>query len=339
MAAPWYAVVLAAGKGTRMKSERAKVLHEVFFAPMVHHVLEALRPLPLAGTYVVTGHQREAVEAALASCGATFVYQETQGGTGHAVLTTEPALAGRQGTALILCGDTPLIRSETLQAMATAHEAGGSALTVMTTLLDEPTNYGRIVTDKVGRVVAIVEEKDATPEQRRITEINAGIYCVDMAFLFAALKGVGIANAQGEMYLTDIVAVANREGHRVNRYVCADPCEVLGVNSRVELAQAHAALQMRRNQELMLSGVTLIHPETIAIEGTVAVGRDTLIQPNVTISGRTEIGEGCQIDTAVVLRDCRVGAGAVIGPLSVLEGVSVGPGERIAPHTVRLAPC
>lgn len=333
MAAPWYGVVLAAGKGTRMKSDRAKVLHEVFFAPMVHHVLEALQPLALATTYVVTGHQREAVEAALAEYGPTFVYQETQGGTGHAVLATASELNGTQGTAVILCGDTPLIQTETLQGMMTAHEAGGSPLTIMTTVLDDPANYGRIITDKVGRVVAIVEEKDASPEQRQLTEINAGIYCVDIAFLFAALRQIGTDNKQGEMYLTDIVAIANREGHHVNRYVCADCSEVLGVNSRVELAQAHASLQMRRNAGLMLAGVTLIHPETIAIEGTATVGRDTVIQPNVTISGRSEIGYGCRIDTSVVIRDCRIGDGAVIGPLSVLEGVTVDAGACLAPRT------
>ncbi|MEW6595796.1 MAG: NTP transferase domain-containing protein [Thermodesulfobacteriota bacterium] len=334
MAAPWYGVVLAAGKGTRMKSDQAKVLHEVFFAPMVHHVLEALQPLALSGTFVVAGHQREAVEAALAPYAPVFVYQETQGGTGHAVLMTEAVLAGKPGTALILCGDTPLIRSETLQGMMLAHEAGGSPLTIMTTVLEEPTNYGRIVTDKVGRVVAIVEEKDATPEQRQLTEINAGIYCVDIAFLFEALKQIGTTNVQGEMYLTDIVALANHGGQRVNRYVCADCLEVLGVNSRVELAQAHTFLQARRNAGLMLAGVTLIHPETIAISHSVRIGRDTVIQPNVTISGETEIGQECRIDASVIIRNCRIGDGTVIGPLSVLEDVSVGPSERIAPLTL-----
>lgn len=336
MAAPWYAVILAAGKGTRMKSDQAKVLHEVFFAPMVHHVLEALQPLSLAGTYVVTGHQRIAVEAALAPYAPFFVYQESQGGTGHAVMMAEEQLASRQGTALILCGDTPLIRPSTLKGMVAAHEAGGSPLTVMTTMLENPTHYGRIITDKKGRVVAIVEEKDATPEQRRITEINAGIYCVEIEFLFAALKQIGTGNAQGEMYLTDIVAIANQDGYQVNRYVCADSFEVLGVNSRVELAQAHAVLQMRHNAELMLSGVTLIHPETIAIENSVIIGRDTVIQPNVTISGPTEIGQGCRIDSSVIIRGCRIGNGAVIGPFCVLNDVTVAPGERLPPHTLLL---
>lgn len=336
MAAPWYGVVLAAGKGTRMKSDQAKVLHEVFFEPMVYYVLEALRPLSLAATYVVTGHQREAVEAALASYSLVFVYQKTQGGTGHAVLMTEAALAGKKGTALIICGDTPLIRPETLQGMVAAHEACGSQLTVMTTVLSDPTHYGRIVTDKVGRVVAIVEEKDASPEQRQLNEINAGIYCVDITFLFAALRRVGSGNAQGEMYLTDIVAIANREGQRVNRYVCADPCEVLGVNSRLELAQAHAALQARRNTELMLAGVTLIHPETSAIAHSVTIGRDTVIQPNVTISGSTEIGQRCRICSSVTIRGCRIGNGVTIGPLSVLDNAIVAPNERVPPHSLLL---
>ena len=337
MATAVNALVLAAGKGTRMKSSKAKVLHEVFFAPMVHHVLEALLPLsPVDDIYVVTGHQHEAVASVLAPYGITLVHQQEQKGTGHAVLAAESVFCGKKGTILILCGDTPLIRPNTLQRMVEAHTASGGLLTVMTTQLDDPTHYGRILTDTKGSVVAIVEEKDASPEERRIGEINAGIYCVEVDFLFQALRQVGTDNKQGEMYLTDIVAIANREGYQVNRFLCEDAAEVLGVNSRLELAQAHEALQRRRNLQLMADGVTMLHPETVAIASAVTIGRDTVIQPGVTITGQSVIGEGCSIGPFVTIHDCRIGQGATVGSFCCLEGMTIAPGQKIPPHTVAL---
>jgi len=328
------ALVLAAGKGTRMKSNKAKVLHEVFFTPMLHHVLEALLPLAPARICVVTGHQHEAVAAALTPYDVTIVYQQEQKGTGHAVLVAETALRGKQGTVLILCGDTPLIRPATLSAMLETHAVAGGPLTVMTTVLDDPTHYGRICTDQEGKVVAIVEEKDASLQERQIREVNAGIYCVEIEFLFHALRQIGTDNKQGEMYLTDIVAIAIREEYRVTRFLCEDTSEVLGVNSRFELALAHDALQRRRNIELMANGVTLLHPETIAVAPEVLIGRDSIIHPSVTITGQTVIGEGCCIESFVTLRQCCVGNGATIGSFCCLEEVSIAAGEKICPHTV-----
>lgn len=329
-----YAVVLAAGKGTRMKSDKAKVLHEVFFQPMIHHVMDALSSLDISETVVVIGHQGKEVEASLSELSPIFVVQEAQLGTGHAVLATEKILGDRSGTVLILCGDTPLIQGATLKAMLSQHRDTGGALTLMTTELDDPTNYGRIISAPDGSVLRIVEEKDAEPAQKSICEINAGIYCVDAAFLFKALAKVGTDNKQGEMYLTDIVEVARKTGLKVNRFVCPDSEEILGVNSRVELAEAHAALQKRRNYELMLAGVTMYQPETISIEKTVSVAPDTVIFPNTQITGKTTVGKGVQIGSFSMLHDCRIGDGVTIGAYSHLTGMHVAEGSRLLPRTV-----
>jgi len=332
------AVVLAAGKGTRMKSRHAKVLHEIFFSPMIHHVLDALAPLGLAQTVVVTGHQRERVEAALAGYPVSFAEQKEQLGTGHAVLAARREINGAGGPVLILCGDTPLVRSETLAALVNTHLESGAVLSLMTTHLDDPTNYGRIVTDDEDRILGIVEEKDASEAARQIREINAGIYCVESAFLLDALGRVGTDNKQGEVYLTDIVGIARSEGHEVRRFLCADADEVLGVNSRVELALAHASLQDRRNRQLMADGVTLLNPATIAVEKTVAIGADTVVYPNVQIGGESVIGSDCVIGPGTVIRDCRLGNGVVVGPLAYLEGAEFADQQIVPPHSGRTGP-
>ena len=327
------ALILAAGKGTRMKSDRAKVLHELFFAPMIHHVLAAVQPLGLDRTLVVVGHQRERVREALAGYAVSFVVQEEQRGTGHAVLCARPALEAGNATVLILCGDIPLIRSATLRAMLASHAQSGAPLTVMTTLLEDPTHYGRIVRHPDGRLAGIVEERDASPEERKIQEINAGIYCARADFLFSALSGVTTDNSQGELYLTDIVAIANRQGRTVTAFRTDDSLAVLGVNSRAELALAHAELRERRNRELMAEGVGLIDPATIAVQQGITVGRDTVIHPNVCITGRSRIGEGCTIEPFVLLHDCDLGDGAAVGPFSLLTRQTVAAGTRIPPYS------
>jgi len=314
------ALVLAAGKGTRMKSDKAKVLHEIFFAPMLHHVLDAIAPLQLHKTVVVTGHQRENVENSVRAYPVDFAYQEKQMGTGHAVLCAEEKLGGMDGVVLILCGDTPLIRAATLRQMIANHFEKDAVVSLMTTVLEDPTNYGRIITDTQENVLRIVEEKDANDEERSVKEINAGIYCVDISFLFKSLKQVGTANKQGEVYLTDIIEIATRGGYLVNRYLCSDPMEVLGVNSRVELAQAHHCLQQRRNQELMMEGVTLLQPESIFIEKKVTIGRDTVVHPNAYITGKTIIGAECVIGPYTVLHDCEIGNNATLPPFSYMVG-------------------
>ena len=317
------AIVLAAGKGTRMKSNKAKVLHEVFFAPMLHHVLKAIVPLGLQGTVVVTGHQAEAIEESLCDFDVVSARQEQQIGTAHAVLAAENLFRDFRGTVFILCGDTPLIQTETLQAMLSAHLSSKAILTVMTTKMAEPANYGRIITDDQGTLLRIVEEKDASSAERKINEINAGIYCVDGAFLFKGLRGIGSDNRQGEFYLTDLIEIARSDGFAVNRYVCEDPVEVLGVNSRIDLAGAHRALQDRRNRQLMMSGVTIIGPESVEISPGVEIGPDCEIGRNVSISGQSVLGSECLIGSNTIIRDCQIGDRVRIGSFCCLENCNI----------------
>ena len=334
---PLGAVVLAAGKGTRMKSTKAKVLHEVFFRPMLHHVLDSVLALGCDRIAVVIGHQRQAVSEALAGySGVVPVIQEEQLGTGHAVQCCEAALRD-VATVLILCGDTPLVRPETLAAMLDAHRTGKPAITLLTTQLDDPRGYGRILSDESGGVLGIVEEKDADEAQRRIREINGGIYLVERALLFEALQQVDDDNSQGEIYLTDIVAIARDMGRAVRRFLHPDPVEVLGVNSRLELAQAHEELQRRRNEALMREGVTVYLPHTVCVAQGIPVGRDTVLHPGVRVTGRSRVGEACEIGPGAVLHDCRLEDGVVVGANCVLSNCQLERMEHVAPLTHRIA--
>jgi bifunctional UDP-N-acetylglucosamine pyrophosphorylase/glucosamine-1-phosphate N-acetyltransferase len=329
-------VIMAAGKGTRMKSDRAKVMHEVFFAPMLHHVLNALKPLGLlAETVVVTGHQAAEVEGALVDFPVAFARQEQQLGTAHAVLAARRFYADFSGTVLILCGDTPLLRPETLDRLLREHRASGASLTVLTTRMADPTNYGRIISDPDAGILKIVEEKDASAVERAITEVNAGVYCVDAGFLCEGLRGVDDNNRQREFYLTDLVAVARSLGRSVGRSFNADSLEVLGVNSRLELAEAHRELQLRRNRQLMADGVSLVAPETVEIGAGVMIARDTVIERSVKISGTGTIGEACRIGPQVVMHDCRLGAQVWVEPFSYLVGCEIPAGQTVPAGTVR----
>lgn len=328
------AIVLAAGKGTRMKSAKAKVLHEVFFQPMIHHVLHAVAAAKINQCAVIVGHQRNEVSRVLQDYSVTMVVQEAQLGTGHAVLCAESACTTAEQV-MILCGDTPLIQPQTLQAMISAHKQQRAILTLMTTRVDNPFGYGRILTGETGKVAAIVEEKDATETERAIQEINAGIYLVAKDFLFTALRQVGTDNSQGEIYLTDIVAIANRLGLTVSKFFHPQALDVLGVNSRVELAQAHAALQARRNREIMLAGVTLYDPQSTLIAPDCVIGPDTVIAAHVQISGKTTIGGNCSIDPGCVLHDCTLGDGVIVGANAVIKHSSIPNGDNIPPLTFR----
>jgi bifunctional UDP-N-acetylglucosamine pyrophosphorylase/glucosamine-1-phosphate N-acetyltransferase len=330
------AIVLAAGKGTRMKSNRAKVMHEVFFAPMLHHVLNAVAPLSLQGTVVVTGHQAETIEESLCDFNVAFARQAQQNGTAHAVLAAENLFRDFQGTVLILCGDTPLVRTETLQAMLAAHSSSQAILTVMTTKMAEPANYGRIITDDQGNLLRIVEEKDASAAEREINEINAGIYCVASTFLFKGLREIDSDNRQGEFYLTDLIEIARSDGFAVNRHVCEDPLEVLGVNSRLDLAGAHSALQNRRNRQLMMSGVTIIGPDSVDISFEVEIGPDCEIGRNVTITGRSVVGRDCLIGPNTIIRDCQIGDRVRIGSFCCLENCDIEDHRLLETGTIML---
>ncbi len=311
-------IILAAGKGTRMKSDKAKVLHEVFFEPMIHHVIKAVQPLAAGRSIVMVGHQKDAVEKALSGFNLSCVEQKEQNGTGHAVLCAEEALQDFSGAILILCGDSPLLLTEHLREMLDVHVSRDSVLTIMTTALDKPANYGRIITDGSGNVTDIVEEKDATDRQRSIKEINAGIYCVEKEFLFGALKQVTTDNSQGEMYLTDIVAIAVKSGFSVQKYEHPVPDHVLGVNSRVELSEAHREIQARRNKELMSFGTTMHNPATISVASTAVVAPDSTLTANITISGSSVIGSGSMLEPGVFISNTTVGENVRVGANSVI---------------------
>ena len=326
------AIVLAAGKGTRMKSAQAKVLHQVFYRPMLHHVLDAVLATAVERVVVVVGHQREAVCQALAPFPVQSVPQEEQRGTGHAVLCAQAACAGMERI-LILCGDTPLIGPEALSTLVEQHRQQKAVLTLMSTELEQPFGYGRVLRRQDNSVRAIVEEKDASKDEREIHEINAGIYVVEADFLFAALARVGTDNSQGELYLTDIVAIAYGEGKKVHSYAHPRGLDVLGVNSRAELAQAEAALQQRRNQELMRAGITMLCPASTRVAPDCRLEPDCILHGQVSIEGASSLGRGCVVEQGSVLRDCRLGSGVRVGAGSVLVACRLADGATIAPLT------
>ena len=333
------AVILAAGKGTRMKSALPKVLHAVAGVPMLHYPVGLARELGCAPTVAVIGHGAEAVETALAGSGVRFALQAQQLGTGHAVLCAEPQLAGFAGTVLLLCGDVPLLRRQTLEALLHYHQAQQATVTVLTALMPNPHGYGRIVRQG-DEVLRIVEEKDASQQEKAIHEINTGIYALEAPFLFEALKTIGCDNAQGEYYLTDVLAAARRVGRRVCALAAGTPKETMGINDRVQLAEASALMRQRINQELMLSGVTLVDPATSYIEPQVRIGADSIIEPGVQLRGATHIGRNCRIDSGVVVSDCQIGdgvhlkAGSILAESSIGDHSEVGPMAHLRPGTV-----
>jgi bifunctional UDP-N-acetylglucosamine pyrophosphorylase / glucosamine-1-phosphate N-acetyltransferase len=326
------AIVLAAGKGTRMKSDLVKVMHPVGERPMISWPVQAAKAAGATRITVVIGHQAEKVRDYFSEDGSiSFATQNEQLGTGHAAASAREALEGFNGTVLILCGDVPLLRYETLVLMLAAHESRGAAITVLTTHLKNPFGYGRVVKREGNRISRIVEEKDASPEEQEISEVNSGIYCVSSDFLFEALSGLKNDNAQGEYYLTDIVKTAADKNLLCLAYPTEDFEEVMGVNDRVQLAVAASILRSRVNRELMLSGVTLIDPATTYIEAGVEIGPDTVIYPNVHIKGRSRLGKGCLVEPGVAIRDCLIGDGVTIKSGSILSESQVGNEASIGP--------
>jgi bifunctional UDP-N-acetylglucosamine pyrophosphorylase/glucosamine-1-phosphate N-acetyltransferase len=332
-------VVLAAGKGTRMKSRQPKVLHSAAGLPLIEHVLRTAGRISPRSIVIVVGHQAEAVRAALqATPGLQFVLQEPQLGTGHALLQTEVSLAGASGTVILLSGDVPLLTAETLQRLVNHHEKTGAAATVLTAVAPDPSGYGRIERNG-GGISGIVEDKDASPAQRAIREINSGIYAFDLAPLFAALRQIGSANAQGEYYLPDLVRIYRDRGLVVETVTLDDPEEILGVNSRKELAQVAESLRRTRNDDLMASGVTIVDPATAYIGPDVTIGQDTIIHPNVYLEGRTSIGERCEIQCGVRIVDSTLADGVFINSYCVItdsrieSGADVGPFAHLRPES------
>ena len=326
-----HVVILAAGKGTRMKSSRPKVLHGLAGRPIIDHVLRTAEALRAESTTVVIGHGADDVRAALAGRPLSFVVQSPQLGTGHALLQAEPVLAGKSGTVLLLYGDVPLLQANTLSRLLDHHRARKAAATILTTDLSEPYGYGRIVRDPHGRVARIVEERDASGDERKITEINSGIYAFDLAPLFGSLQQLATDNSQGEYYLTDLVAMYRQRGLAVDTLNLDSPGELRGVNSRADLSELSAIVRQRRNHEVMLAGVTLEDPASTFIDADVRIGADTVLGPGVMLQGATQVGERCQIQAGTRITDSRLGNDVVVLDHSVILGSRVGDGARIGP--------
>jgi bifunctional UDP-N-acetylglucosamine pyrophosphorylase/glucosamine-1-phosphate N-acetyltransferase len=315
---PWASIILAAGKGIRMKSEIPKVMHHLLGKPLIGHVLGLLRNLDIGSKVVVAGHGSDLVRDYLKKYDIKLVVQEQQLGTGHATLCAKAALGEFCGNVLIICGDTPLLKESTLASFMEDHAGSGRILSLLTAHLKDPTGYGRVLRSVSEEVLiqGIVEEKDATEAQRRVTEINTGIYAVDSDFLFHALDAVGCDNVQGEYYLTDIVSIAVSEGVSAGAVSAAAEDEAWGVNSRMDLARAETILLDRIRKSWMEFGVSFELYESVYIEPDVTLSRDVTIGPHVVLKGRTTVGEGVKL-----------------GAFSYLEGVQVSPGSIIPPFS------
>ncbi len=330
-------VILAAGKGTRMRSDLAKVLHRAGGRPLIEHVVRACQSLKPAQLLAVVGHQAAEVGAVLSALGAQSVLQQPQRGTGHAMQVARRGLKRSAKLAIVVPGDAPLLRSETLALLIDTHRRGEAAATILTAEIPDPTNYGRIVRDSEGRVQAIVEEKSATPEQRAIQEVNSSIYCFTLEKLWPCLNALRPDNAHHELYLTDAIALLRQRNERVLAQIAPDAREILGCNTRMDLAELDRIFRARKSAELMAAGVTIYLPETVVLDPEVIAGPDTLIEPGVQLLGKTRIGERCQILTGSILRDVRVDDDAVIGPHSVLDSSRVGSKAVVGPFA-RLRP-
>lgn len=331
-----HVVILAAGKGTRMKSAMPKVLHRVAGRPMLEFVIRASIGLSPRSITVVVGHMAESVRDALRGRPEIrVVVQEPQLGTGHALLQTAPVLESVSGSVVLLSGDVPLLRSDTLLRIAHTHRNAGAAATVLTALVDRPYGYGRIVRTN-GKIARIVEERDASPTERLIKEINSGIYAFELKGLFTALRGLGTENAQGEYYLPDLIRTYRRQRRVVETVTLEHADEVRGINSRTELAEVNRIVRQTKNEELMAAGVTIEDPATTYIDPDVQVGPDTVIHPGVHLEGQTRIGGACEIHSGVrivdstledrvtiknfcVIQESRVAAGATLGPFAHLR--------------------
>lgn len=332
-----YAVVLAAGQGTRMKSKLYKVLHPVCGKPMVQHVMDQITKLNIEQIVTVIGHGAEKVKAELGEqC--QYVLQEKQLGTGHAVLQAKELLSNKQGTVLVVCGDTPLMKAETMEALFKHHEEQGAKVTVLTAQALDPTGYGRIVRNETGLVEKIVEHKDASQEERLICEINTGTYCFDNQALFEALNEVTNDNVQGEYYLPDVIEILKNKGNVVSAFQTGDFEETLGVNDRMALAEAERIMRQRINRQHMQNGVTIMDPLTTYIGSEVEIGADTVVMPGTVIGGKSIIGSDCQIGPNSEIMDCLIGDATVIRQSAAFNSqiglnVQIGPFAHIRPQS------
>lgn len=333
-----YVVVLAAGKGTRMKSKLYKVLHKVCGKTMVEHVVDAARGVNPAKIVTVVGTGAGEVEKVLDGK-SDFAFQEKQLGTGDAVMTAKEELGDKDGATLVVTGDTPLFTIETFDELFKYHAEKGNAATVLTAEAPNPFGYGRIIRDDQGNVLRIVEQKDGKPEELKVKEINTGVFCFDNKKLFEALKHVDNNNAQGEYYLTDVLEILRNSGERVGAYKMPDFSESLGVNDRIALAQATKTMQRRINEEHMRNGVSFIDPDTAYIDAGVKIGNDTVIEGNVVIKGNTEIGSDCYITNGSRIVDSKIGNHVTITSSTLQEAemddnTDIGPNSHLRPKAV-----
>ena len=333
-------IILAAGKGTRMKSDLVKVLHPLLGVPMLSYPVElSLNDLKAEKTILVVGHQADKIKEKFKDPRIHFVLQEEQLGTGHAVLQALPFLQSFNGTVLILCGDVPLVKMETLRSFIDTFWRNESNLSVLTAVVENPSGYGRIIRGPTGWLERIVEEKDGSDDEKLIREINTGIFCIKAPFLIDGLKEIGQENAQGEYYLTDLVEIGRKRGVRCSAHMVADPTEVMGINTRADLAVANEVLRQEKVMDLMLSGVTIIDPKTAYADKTVEIGKDTIVHPNCVLQGKTKIGERCVIESNARIVDSLIGNEVLVRSNSVIteskidDGASIGPFAHLRPLT------
>jgi bifunctional UDP-N-acetylglucosamine pyrophosphorylase/glucosamine-1-phosphate N-acetyltransferase len=333
-------IVLAAGKGTRMKSDLVKVLHPLLGVPMLSYPVElSLNDIKAEKTILVVGYQADKIKEKFKDPRIHFVLQEEQLGTGHAVLQALPLLQSFNGTVLILCGDVPLVKMETLRSFIDTFWRNESNLSVLTAVVENPSGYGRIIRGPTGWLERIVEEKDSSEDEKLIREINTGIFCIKAPFLIDGLKEIGQENAQGEYYLTDLVEIGRKRGMRCSAHMVADPTEVMGINTRADLAVASEVLRQEKVMDLMLSGVTIIDPKTAYVDKTVEIGKDTVVHPNCMLQGKTKIGERCVIESNARIVDSLIGNEVLVRTNSVIteskidDGASIGPFAHLRPLT------
>ena len=340
METPLTVVVLAAGLGTRMKSRKAKVLHRAGGRYLVEHVLRTARALaPPERIFVVVGHQSAEVRAALQTpgigFGIGFIEQTEQKGTGHALMVAADTLAGLDGRLVILYGDCPLVRPQTLEGLVAAQQSSDAAGAILTAVMDDPTGYGRVLRDGDGQVTGVVEQRAGTPEQLAIREANMGLYCYQAAPFWRHIQELRPDNPAREYYLTDMVEILHRAGHAIAAYRINDSREVLGINDREELAGVDRLLRQRKVRELMLAGVTVEKPETVTVDPDVTIGMDTIVEPFAQILGHTTIGENCRIGACSIVQDSEladeveVGQFTIVGTSRLERGAHAGPYARL----------
>lgn len=331
----YYAVILAAGQGTRMKSSLYKVLHPVCGKPMVQHVVDQISKLGVKKLVTVVGHGAEMVKAQLGSA-SEYVLQEQQLGTAHAVMQVKPFLGDMEGVTIVVCGDTPLLTHETLEALLKHHTDTNAKATILTAKATDPTGYGRIIRNDKGQVERIVEHKDASTEERAICEINTGTYCFDNRALFESLSSVSNDNAQEEYYLPDVIEILKLKGEIISAYQTTNFAETLGVNNRVQLSQAEKLMRKRINEQHMLNGVTIIDPENTYISADTVIGRDTIIYPGTVLEGHVTIGSECKIGPNSEIANCEIGhkteiRHSVAHDSKIGNSVKIGPFAHIRP--------